>query len=225
MLYYLQLQMQIIRQSLKQKKVLIILALVVVIGVIGGLLWFRSRQTAPEVLSPTQRTSEVTPTQTGKNLLTWNDQAGFTFQYQPGMKINKHDEDQENYAHLDLYLDSKDGAVKILASDTKYKTVGDWATKEKKNAQTGTVKTETTLSGKPAMKITFPETKETIIGIIDEGILFTIELTPDKEGSWQKVFDQTVSSFTLVYPTAAPSSQGSSAGSDSDVVEEEEIIE
>lgn len=225
MLYYLQLKMQIRIQVLKQKKVLIILAVVVVISVIGGLLWFRSRQTASEVLSPTEQTSEVTPAQTGANLLTWNDQAGFTFQYQPGIKINKHDEDQGNYAHLDLYLDSKDGVVKILASDTKYKTAEEWANKEKKSSQAEVEIMEATLSGKSARKITFSDTQTTTIGVVDEGLLFTIKLEPDKEGYWQKIFDQTVSTFTLVYPTAAPSSQGSSAADDSSVIEEEEIIE
>lgn len=219
MLYYLWLQMQME----KSKKVLIILAVIVVISVIGGLLWFRSKKTATVAVPSVEETSGITPTRAQTNLLTWNDPAGFTFQYQPGIKINKHEEDNENYSHLDLFLDSKEGSVKILASDTKYKTIEEWATKDKRNSQAGVQRTEATLSGKPAMKIT--DAQGMIIGTIDEGILFTIELTPDKEGFWQKVFDQTVSSFTLVYPTAAPSSQGSSAGSSSNVVEEEEVIE
>lgn len=209
----------------KSKKILIILAGIVILGVIGGLLWFRSRQTEDKVVSPMEETSEITPTPAKTQLLIWNDQAGFTFQYQPGININKHDEDQENYAHLDLFMDSKEGSVKILASDTEYKTIEEWATKDKKNSQTGAQRTETTLSGKPAMKVTFADTQGTMVGVIDEGILFTIELVPDQEGFWQKVFDQTISSFTLVYPTAAPSSQGTGSGDGSDVIEEEEIVE
>jgi len=210
------------------KKVLIIvLAIVVVIGVVGGLLWFRSRQIAREVLSPAEETSEITPTQTGAKLLTWNDPAGFTFQYpaEGGIKINKHPEDNTNYANLDFYIEGKDGAVKILASDTKYKSAAEWATKEKRNLQVSGGGTEFTLSGKLARKIIFPDTLTTIVGTVDEEILFTIELVPDKEGFWQKVFDQIVSTFKLVYPTAAPATKESGGSSDSDVIEEEEIIE
>ena len=210
-----------------QKKVLIIiLAAVVVIGVVGGSLWFRSRQITPEVLSPAKEPIfEITPTQTEAKLLTWNDPAGFTFQYPSKVMVNKHSEDNTNYAHLDFYIEGKEGAVKILASDTKYKTTEEWATKDKRNSQIGRGGTAIFLSGKPARKITFADDQTTTVGVVDEGILFTIELVPDKEGFWQKTFAQIVSSFTFVYPTAAPSSQESGGGSDSDVIEEEEIIE
>lgn len=208
-----------------QKKVLIILIVAVIIGVVGGFLWLRSRRTPPEVISPARQTSEMNPAQTEAKLLTWNDQAGFAFQYPSGMKINKHDEDKENYAHLDLYLDGKDGVVKILASDTKYKTAEEWATKEKRNSQISGGGEEFTLSGKPARKIFFPDTQTTIIGTVDEEILFTIELVPDKEGFWQKTFDQIVSSFKFVAPTVAPVSAKNGESVGSDIIEEEEIIE
>jgi len=218
-----------------QKKVLIILAVVVVVGVIGGLLWFRSRQTAPEVLSPAEETSEITPTQTGAKLLTWNDPAGFSFQYpaeaesdsaEGGIKVNKHPEDNTNYANLDFYIEGKEGGILIMASDTKYASADDWATKDKKNSLAGGG-TKTTLGGKVARKISFPsgEPLQTIVGTVNDEILFTVGLKSGSESFWQNTFDQIVSTFTFVYPTSAPASKESGGSSDSDVIEEEEIIE
>jgi len=52
-----------------------------------------------------------------------------------------------------------------------------------------------------------------------------VGLKSGSESFWQNTFDQIVSTFTFVYPTSAPASKESGGSSDSDVIEEEEIIE
>ena len=195
-----------------KSKALLVVVPVAVILVGAGVYFFVSRKSNGEITSPLIQNQEAASAPAPK-LLTWNDQAGFSFQYPEGLKINKHPEDNTNYANLDFYIDGKDGAVKVLAADTKYKSAVEWASRGM----------EVSLSGKPARKIVSPDTNEITIGLVDEGILFTIKLIPGKESYWQNVFAQIVSSFKLVYPTKAPVSN--SGGASGEIIEEEEVIE
>lgn len=217
-----------------QKKVLIVLAAVVlVIGVVGGLLWFRSRQTTSEVSPTKEETSGITPTQTEVKLLTWNDPAGFTFQYDPKLKIDNHPEDQVNYANLEIKQPGKEGKITVMASDTKYTDLSNWVKKDKIFKDGSFV--NTTLGGKEAKKVLIANSKKVVVGTIDDEILFTIELDPTIMSTvepeenfyknWEKFFEEIVSSFKFVTPTVAPASTGSGESTGSDVIEEEEIIE
>lgn len=219
-----------------QKKVLIILGAVVVIGV-GGLLWFKSKQTTSEVISPAQQqTSGVTPTQAETKLLTWNDPAGLTFQYDSKLKIDNHPEDQVNYANLEIKQLGKEGKIIIMAADTKYTDLNDWVKKDKIFKDGSFV--NTTLGSKEAKKVSIANSKRVVVGTINDAILFTIELDPTTATAvvpeesfyqnWEKSFEEIVSSFKFVTPTAAPVSKvsgGSTGSTGSDVIEEEETIE
>lgn len=217
-----------------QKKVLIILGAVVVISVVGGLVWFKSRQTTSEVISPAQQqTSEVIPTQAEAKLLTWNDPAGFTFQYDSKLKIDNHPEDQVNYANLEIKQLGKEGKIIVMAADTKYTDLNDWVKKDKIFKDGSFV--NTTLGAKEAKKVSIANSKRVVVGTINDAILFTIELDPTitttvvpEESfyqNWEKSFEEIVSSFKFVTPTAAPVSKVSKESTGSDVVEEEETVE
>lgn len=189
----------------------------------GGALYFFLNNKKEETVSPAVPTSTTITqtTQTPKNLL-WEDQAGFSFEYPEGLVINKHPEDKENYANIDFTDSAKTGNIKIIAADTKLKTIKDWA--KQKEGTTGN-SVDSTLGGKIAANITFSDSNKVIVGAIDQAILFTIELTPDSAGYFKKVYDQILTSFEFVYPTQAPVSGGNSSGSSGDIIEEEEILE
>lgn len=210
---------------LMKKKVAILL---VVLGIILlGIFGLRSLKSKSETVSPAGPLSqETSPTSAPleSKTLTWKDQAGFIFNYPEGIKINDHPEDNTNYSHLDLTAAEKNGGILIMASDTGYKSAAEWGTKDRRNSQIGGGGTAINLGGKPGRKISFPDDKTTIVGTVDEGILFTIKLTPEESGYWEKTFDQIVSSFEFWQPTPAESSAPASDGG-GDVIEEEEIIE
>ena len=44
----------------------------------------------------------------------WEDAAGFSFSYPEDISIDPHEEDEENYAHLELTLPGYEGRIVIL---------------------------------------------------------------------------------------------------------------
>lgn len=211
---------------MKSKVVFIVLGVLLIAGAVVGFL--AMRKPSEEVVSPSQPESEQlsVPQEPKIELLVWNDQAGFTFQYPKGLPTNKHDEDSVNYAHIDLLPEGKMGGVLILASDSKYKTLDEWVKKDKELAGGNVL--EAILGGKPAKKILSADGETIIIGAIDSEILFKIQATAYSNSTIKGIFDQVVSSFKFVYPTPAASGEKqpvSSGASESDVIEEEEVIE
>jgi len=185
-----------------------------------------------EKISPTEKekvAGEITPTVVEEKDLTWKDEAGFIFQYSPKLEIDNHPEDKTNYANLEITAAKSEGKILILAKDSPYKTLDEWIEKDKSFPEKSYLNVlETKLGGKTAKKITPSEPAKTIIGAIDENILFTVELSGNDE-FLKKEFEKIISSFEFFYPTEAPaqsgSASGSSAASGEDVIEEEEIIE
>lgn len=163
--------------------------------------------------------------------LTWNDPAGFTFQYPDGLTIDKHDEDKENYAHIEMTNKDHPGNVIVWAKDTNASDVTAWVRTEKRFKDANIL--DTTLGDKPAKKILLVSPSSTlIVGAIDDAILFTVEAQLDEEGYWSNVHDQITKSFVFT-PLAGEkqnTSSGDSSGNQSSVteeatVDEEEIIE
>jgi len=201
-----------------KSKVLFIGILVGIVLIAGLGYFFLVRKSDNTTASPVSQ--ELTATTVPEKFLTWNDQAGFTFQYPEGLQIDKHEEDKENYAHLDFSNSGNPGGILIMASDTKYKNVDEWVKADK--TLSGGLVVDTTLGGKPAKKISFADSGKIIIGAIDMQILFTFQMT-DTGTYWKPVFDKIISSYEFVYPTSVPSAGGSSSGGE--IIEEEEIIE
>lgn len=207
-----------------QKKVVIAIAAVVTIILGGGLWWISRSSEKANLISPGVPTASNEPSKAPSlKILKWEDPAGFIFEYHEGIEINNHPEDKVNYANLELTANNIEGKIVIMASDSKYKTVEEWATKDKMSQLTGGG-TEITLGGKKARKLIFSDTQRTMVGVIDDGILFTVDFTPESTGYWQKTFGQIVSSFKFWQPTPAESSAPASGGG-GEIIEEEEIIE
>ena len=198
---------------------------VLFIGILAGIVliaglgyFFLVRKSDNTTTSPVSQ--ELPETTVPEKFLTWNDQAGFTFQYPEGLQSDKHEEDKENYSHIDFTKSGETGGILVMASDTKYKNVDEWVKADKTLA--GGLVVDTTLGGKPAKKISFADSGKIIVGAIDMQILFTFQMT-DTGTYWKPIFDKIISTYEFVYPTAVP--QKSSGSSEGDIIEEEEIIE
>ena len=162
-----------------------------------------------EVKKEASPTANPTPTVTVKDLV-WNDEAGFSFSYPENIKVAADADDNVSYANLT----TSDG-VKILAVDSKYKDVTAWVGGEK-TLKDGVV-SDIKLSGKEGKKIV--KNGKTTMGIIDDKILFTVEIPA--ESKWgQKIVD----TFTLVYPTPKASNKAP-VNDESGAVLEEEVVE
>ena len=167
-----------------------------------------------------------TPTQKAQ-LLTWEDPAGFKFSYSDGIKINPHEEDTANYAHLELTSTGHLGGILIWMKDTNYKDLEDW-TKKDPSASSGQV-FDSELGGKPAKKVAYMSPQKLVVATIDVDVLVLVEVSLDEEGYWQGVNDQILSSleFIPLGGEAEPSSTapGSGQGGGGVIEEEEEIVE
>ena len=56
--------------------------------------------------------------------------AGFSFSYPEGLTVDKHDEDQENYAHIEMTLKDTLGNVIVWAKDAPASDLAAWIKKK-----------------------------------------------------------------------------------------------
>lgn len=182
------------------KQMLIIIIIAVLVG--GGGFWLLSRNSSrlkqSAVSKNTVQNPEVTPTLSDAKLLTWNDEAGFTFQYPEGLKIDNHPDDNVDYANLTFTGDDGPGSINILMKDNTYQSLDEWI-KSDSNLTTGNI-IDTNLGDKNGKKV-ITSTGQMIIGVIDNGVLVTIKketgLSPLLETAWGKITD----TWEFVYPT------------------------
>lgn len=156
-------------------------------------------------------------------LTTWEDPAGFSFSYPDNIAIDPHEEDKENYAHLELTSPSdSEGKIIIWVKETDYTDIEDWVEEASRDVQV----LDTELDGEPAKKIAYSDPQKLVTAAIDIDALVLIEMTPDDQDYWQAVYDQILKSFTFIplegEVTTAPAPVESSGG----IIEElEEVIE
>jgi len=86
--------------------------LVIIIGATSIFFVLKPKQDSEQITPP----NLISPTTTPISLSTWTDEAGFSFQYPTGTTIDKHPEDNINYANLTLtFLDNS--TAQITMSD------------------------------------------------------------------------------------------------------------
>jgi len=200
------------------KKLLMIIGGVIVLllpAIIIAIRIKKSSSIVSPVTGPTVE-SEV-------KLTTWEDPAGFSFSYPENIAIDPHEEDKENYAHLELTSPSdSEGKIIIWVKETDYTDIEDWVEEASRDVQV----LDTELDGEPAKKIAYSDPQKLVTAAIDIDALVLIEMTPDDQDYWQAVYDQILKSFTFIplegEATTAPAPAESSGG----IIEEpEEVIE
>ncbi len=205
------------------KKILfIVVALGIIAGSAGALVYLKSYPGTSE-----KSASPAVPTpQTGK-LLTWNDPAGFTFKYPEELSVNKHDEDKENYARVELTKSGEPGSITVWVKDPPTLTRGNPATDASgwiasDATLRGATAIDTTLGNQPAKKVFLADQQKTLIGTVSDDALWLIEAAATGN-YWQKTLDTIVGSFAIA--PASSSASGGEAGGGSDAVDEEEVVQ
>jgi hypothetical protein len=180
------------------KQILIVVLLIVLVGGTATFLILKQNRVSENITEVTS----LTPVPTSVPLLTWTDEAGFSFQYPQGSQIDNHPDDTKDYANLTLTLPSS-GIVNIIMTDNTYKDLTAWAGQN--------LAIDTTLGGKAAKKINVDG--QTTVACIDSGILVTI--------TGQDIAT-IVDSWTFIYPTPTTGIPKAATTNDSGGVLEEE---
>lgn len=207
------------------KRLIILAGVILIAGIVAGILFINRQRIFPQkkvqnvVESPTTPTPQV-------DLATWEDPAGFTFQYPKGIQVNKHDEDTENYAHVELTHPDHKGNVIVWMKDTTATTIAQWLKNEKSLASA--VSVDTTLGGNEAKKVMVKEPKvKQITATLDEDVVVIVEANLEDEAYWQGVNDTILRSLSFNTSQTTTSAGGDAGvqGEPAVAADEEETIE
>lgn len=208
-----------------KKRTWLILICSIVIILVGFIIWFlMEKKSLVSIISPLS--NQITPTVT-QILKTWEDPAGFKFSYPEGISINDHQEDTENYAHLELTNSFYPGRILIWMKDKTNNTLEEWVLKQTGEPQVF----DSELAGQSAKKLAFTSPKKLIIAAFDQEVLILIEVYPENEW-WTKTYEQILDSFELTsllgkdkVKSRAPGAWQGQTGDSGIIDEGEEVVE
>ncbi len=209
---------------MKNKKLIIAIVIGVIILISLTLFVYVRYQDYQRRMNPV---SQVTPTpEVVEEMATWTDQSGFSVEYPKNLTLNPHDEDNENYAHIELTSATYSGSLIMWAKDTTAVDIEDYAKKSKALSYI-----DTTLGGEPAKKLLQTDiSKKITTSVIKDGYLYQIEADLKDSEYWNKTFDKVSASFKFgtnelkneENNTSASSNEETSGG---DFGGDEEVIE
>ena len=206
---------------MRMKKLWIVTGVIIVLGVVaGGVFFFVQKNT--KVMSRGGTVIPVLTPTPAVALTTWDDPAGFSFQYPKDVSVNTHEDDNVNYAHVELTNSSHPGSVIVWASDlpTGVTDTASWVTQNP--AFAGAMVIDTTLGGQAAKKILVASPSAKLIeGTVTDSLLFYVDGTLSDKPYWQSVEDTITKSFAFTPDTQAPAAQASPGNA----VDEEEVVQ
>ncbi len=215
------------------KKIIIIVLIAIValtsIAVAKGLLNKPKKQTVIEpILNPVNESP--TPTPTPKQMTTYTDPAGFSFDYPSTVTFTpKKMSDKTFYADIEITSDSHEGNIQITVKDITLSNVKNWMTKEGYKPLSDDIK-EIPFAGLTATQ--FTDNGKIITAVIDQKVLFTIIVDLQKDDTfWKNINNTIISSFAFSVDegksTTPNQSSSPSTPSASDEIDEgvEEIVE
>lgn len=187
-------------------------------GIVSGgyLWWIKSRNGSPGVF----KEQVVAPTPTPVRLLTWNDPNGFIFQYPEGLSINKHDEDKDNYAHIEFTHPDHPGKLIVWGKDAPSNVTDalSWVKSDPRFLGASILDTE--MGGQSAKKVIVPVTPQVlVVGAVYDSIVWSVEATLEEPEFWTNTLTTVANSFTFV------TSKSEVVGTDDAPVDEEEVVE
>lgn len=206
---------------MNRKTVFIILGVSFVAVIIILVLYLKFKPNA--VTSPAAK-NQPTPAVV-EETTTWTDPAQFNFQYPKSLAINPHNEDQVNYAHVELTSATHSGNLIVWVKDTTADNIDNWTGQEKIK---GAI--DTNLANIPAKKVlTGGDTSKLTISAIQGGYLYQVEASLTDNEFWNKALNTVVSTFKFTASdsgTAQNITSDTSSGQGADTVSsEEEVIE
>lgn len=165
--------------------------------VAAKLIFFSSQQNSP-LFTPTvqkESTRQILPSET---LKVYQDPSGFTFSYPDNLSLtNNEAEDISTYADIQLSSKEVNGSLALKISDSKFRSIDEWV-KINKNDSSPTPK-EVKLGNLKATEITTND--RLLLGALDQGIFFTIEMPLVEKDFWMKVYNKVLADFSFAPPS------------------------
>jgi len=198
-----------------KKKTILLLILAVGLIIVVIQLFFRQQKNTLTTPNPKQIVNNiaVSPSKTSK---TYSDPAGFSFNYPDNLSLtNNEAESPTTYA--DIKLISKDvvGSLDLKISDTNFTKAEDWLGANNISQTPKEVK----LGKLKAVEIITDN--KLLLGAIDQGVLFTIEVSFEERGDfWKTVYNIVLTDFSFVQPESTAQS-----GASEIIFEGEEVVE
>lgn len=157
--------------------------------------------------------------QPSNTFLQYTDPSGFSFSYPDNLSLTKNDiEDNITYADLQLFSKEVSGSLSLKITDSKFSLLDEWLkankiSKTSKEAKLGSLK---------AVEVQLDD--RLILGALNQGILFNIEMPAIEQDFWLPVYNKILSDFSFALPGETGSS-GNIGSSDEIVFEGEEVVE
>ena len=203
-----------------KNKAIVVSVVIAVVTIITAFYILNSGKTTLPVSSNTNQTLVALEKQPSKNLKEYSDDAGFSFQYPDDVQVGKIEiKDSITYSNLELTSNQIKGKILIKVADTKLQSVNDWLEKDKAlEEDIKEIKIGEILGGQ------LQTDNKILAAVINQNILFTIEVDAQSKNYWQSSYDTILSSFSFVLQKESTQTQESLDDSN-DAVLEEEIIE
>lgn len=197
------------------RKTLLLLCLALGAIVVAVMIFFNPQKSYLSSPIAKQQQPANLPIQPSETLKEYQDPSGFTFSYPDNLSLVKNEvADDVTYADINLTAKGLIGNLALKISDTNFASLDEWI-KVNKSASSETPK-EVKLGTLKALEM---KTKDRLLlGALDQGVLFTIEIPLEKEGFWMKVLNIILADFSFAPPT-----QGSTT--EEVTFEGEEIVE
>jgi hypothetical protein len=205
-----------------RKIVLIVIVLVgLIVSASTGVYYWRAKTLDTQLVDSV---SVQPPTPTPEELVVWKDQAGFSFEHPKSLVSDIHEEDQINYAHIELTHPTHPGRIIIWASDTSATSVSAWVKTQK--AWADATMFDTSFAGLDATKLllTTP-VKKVITAVVSDAIVFYVEGEFDQSDFWTTTYETITSTFTLTGDPSVSAVSADQPSSGPESVDEEEVLE
>lgn len=211
----------------EMKKKLPTLLIIITILLVLAIIFFLIRKPFKKPLTPLSEKS-LPGVEEQFTLKTWEDPAGFSFNYPEILKIDIHEEDEISYAHLELTREGKSGRLLVMVNDSDYSTLDQWLKEDKEVRDASALDTQ--VAEMKAKKVALKEGKEITTFIDLDQVIYKIIKEPKGENFWNQVYKTFLDSFKLISlkGESEEAFQNWLEGfetSDVDVVEPVEIIE
>jgi len=170
---------------------------------IGVLIWKNISLSSINTKEPKFQPNNIHETYT---LLRWEDPAGIAFEYPDILVSNIHEEDQENYAHIEFTHDKYNGSIIIWASDAPTSSsesiierIDDWA--ENQTMFDISSALESSMAGLVAKKYRIQDKNNSeIIATLYDDIIWYVEAHFIDDSFWRPIYGNIVDSLEFIEP-------------------------
>lgn len=207
---------------MRKPVVLAAVGIVLVVLAILGAFFLNNRKKA----TPQRTEQTVDAALPSTTLAEFTDSSGISFRYPDDLSVSASKNlDDATYAQIQITSIDYPGSIIVRAADETASSFDIWI---KGNAKLASAKSSQDAKLADLIAKKFVTTDSTLTAVLDQGVLFTVEVFPQKnQAYWNSAYDTLISSFTIVVPQAAPttSSTNDTASTDDVVFEGEEVIE